>query len=202
MLISVKKSLIIFITLALFVLLIYNSLLPVTTQDAKASSLLQPQYNVWLVFTKVKNDSPLKYKFHNLIWNILNVTSVPLKFHVIVDTLSEEIALKEFKNYMNVTKKKINYFFYDVQSVAASMQDIVSILTPHFSSKPGKKIDQIILFSYVFVFSSGTYYSDALFYMSLGLYRIAPLDQNTAVMLDCDLLFKKDIKLLFDQFDT
>ncbi|KAG5890576.1 hypothetical protein JTB14_012704 [Gonioctena quinquepunctata] len=48
----------------------------------------------------------------------------------------------------------------------------------------------------------GTYYSDALFYISLGLYRIAPLNQNIAILLDCDLYFKKDIGLLFNEFDT
>lgn len=46
----------------------------------------------------------------------------------------------------------------------------------------------------------GTYYSDALFYLSLGLYKIAPANQDKAVMLDCDLYFKKDIALLFDEF--
>lgn len=47
----------------------------------------------------------------------------------------------------------------------------------------------------------GTYYSDALFYISLGLYRIAPVSQARAVLLDCDLYFKQDIKLLFEEFD-
>lgn len=47
----------------------------------------------------------------------------------------------------------------------------------------------------------GTYYSDALFYISLGLYRIAPESQGRAVLLDCDLYFQQDIKLLFEEFD-
>lgn len=45
----------------------------------------------------------------------------------------------------------------------------------------------------------GTYYSDSLFYLSLGLYRIAPKKQMGAVMLDCDLYFKDDIKHLFNE---
>jgi hypothetical protein len=49
--------------------------------------------------------------------------------------------------------------------------------------------------------ASGTYYSDALFYISLGLYRIAPQSQNRALLLDCDLYLKKDIHLVFKEFD-
>lgn len=50
------------------------------------------------------------------------------------------------------------------------------------------------------IFFLGTYYSDALFYISLGLYRIAPKSQQIAILLDCDLYFKKDVSLLFGQF--
>lgn len=55
-------------------------------------------------------------------------------------------------------------------------------MSPHFSSKPG------------------TYYSDALFFLSLGLHRIAPPGQNLAVMFDADTKFRMDIKALFEEF--
>lgn len=57
-------------------------------------------------------------------------------------------------------------------------------MSPHFSSKPG------------------TYYSDALFFLSLGLHRIAPVDQKVAAMFDADTKFRKDVKELFKEFDN
>lgn len=57
----------------------------------------------------------------------------------------------------------------------------------------------MFLFSLYNLFT-GTYYSDALFYISLGLYRIAPKSQQIGILLDCDLFFKQDIHSLFKQF--
>lgn len=51
------------------------------------------------------------------------------------------------------------------------------------------------------VLSSGSYYSDALFYLSLGIHRIAPLEQNEIILLDCDLSFESSIEELFEEFD-
>lgn len=46
-----------------------------------------------------------------------------------------------------------------------------------------------------------SYYSDALFFISLGLHRIA-LNQNRAVIIDIDTKINVDIKLLFDEFNN
>lgn len=46
----------------------------------------------------------------------------------------------------------------------------------------------------------GSYYSDALFYLSLGLHRIADPKMRRGILLDCDVVFRADAKLLFDQF--
>lgn len=73
--------------------------------------------------------------------------------------------------------------YYDVHVLAKELEDIVSTMSPHFSSNPG------------------TYYSDALFFLSLGLHRIAPTDQNKAAMFDADIEFKADVKELFEKFD-
>ncbi|XP_044268502.1 xyloside xylosyltransferase 1 isoform X1 [Tribolium madens] len=141
------------------------------------------EYNVWLIFTKVSQRSPLRYKFHNLLENILNISSVPLKFHIIVDNSSKHLAVGEISDVVSHSNRAIFYKFYDIEMCAKAISDIVDVMTPHFSSKPG------------------TYYSDALFYISLGLYRIAPPSQQTALLLDCDLYFKKDIRLVFEEFD-
>ncbi|KAJ8958857.1 hypothetical protein NQ318_019622 [Aromia moschata] len=158
-------------------------------KDVRHIRLISPalrrrrDYNVWLIFTKVTNISTLSFRFRDLIHNLLNVSSVPLKFNIIVDRVSQGIAenhISEVALYMN---KSLVYSFYDIEESAKKIQDIVEVMTPYFSSKPG------------------TYYSDALFYISLGLYRIAPKNQDIAILLDCDLYFKKDVALLFNEFD-
>ncbi|GJQ78856.1 hypothetical protein Trydic_g8648 [Trypoxylus dichotomus] len=120
------------------------------------------------------------YNFKNLITNLLDVSSVPLHFHIFVDNSSESLARKILVD-ANATSVTYKFSFYDVGASAKLIEDIVDIMTPHFSSRPG------------------TYYSDSLFYLSLGLYRIAPKAQKQAVMLDCDLYFKDDITHLFDE---
>lgn len=74
--------------------------------------------------------------------------------------------------------------YYDVHKLAVQLEDIVSVMSPKFSSKPG------------------TYYSDALFFLSLGLHRIASPNQKFAVMLDVDTKLRKDVKELFKEFDS
>lgn len=106
------------------------------------------EYNIWLIFTKVGTDSPLKYKFHNLIVNLLNVSSVPLKFNVVVDDVSWKIAFTEFGKINNSTMQSVSYIFYNFTEVASKIHDIVTVLTPHFSSRPGN-IDKVsIIFSH------------------------------------------------------
>ncbi|KAJ3655311.1 hypothetical protein Zmor_014446 [Zophobas morio] len=160
--------------------------LPEKLLNKNSISFLPPKkvkdYHVWLIFTKVTERSPLRYKFHNLLENILNISTVSLKFHIIVDNSSKYLATNEISDVVSHSNKPIYYKFYDVEICAKAIEDIVEVLTPHFSSKPG------------------TYYSDALFFISLGLYRIAPVSQTRAVLLDCDLYFKQDIRLLFEEF--
>lgn len=163
-----------------------------------------PQYNVWLIFTKVNERSPLRYKFNNILVNLLTTSSVRLSFHIIVDNSSRAVAAKEISEAVLLTDKNVSYSFYDVEECAESIEDIVSVMTPRFSSKPG--IYRLLVVAddfpnFLLLVFSGTYYSDALFYLSLGLYRIAPKNQKKAVLLDCDLFFKQDVKLLFKEFD-
>lgn len=150
----------------------------ISSSDQKGSD-----YNLWLIFTKVVEQTPLYHNFQRLIENLLAVTSVPIDLHVITDDASKQIAIEIFQQMKsNVNASKITYQFYNVSDFASSIKDIVEAMTPHFSSRPG------------------TYYSDALFYISLGLYRLAPMNQKLAVMIDCDVHFKQDVALLFDQF--
>lgn len=96
------------------------------------------EYNIWLIFTKVTNKSSLTFKFSNLIINLLNVSSVPLEFNVIVDDQSRVIAEKKFYQLEQKTNKALQFKFYDVANCTSQIVDIVAAMTPYFSSKPGE----------------------------------------------------------------
>ncbi|KAK9888921.1 hypothetical protein WA026_001141 [Henosepilachna vigintioctopunctata] len=134
-----------------------------------------------MIFTKVYRGSLLKYKFTNLIANLLNVSSVPLMLNVIVDNSSRGIAEKIIVEQIRTSNRNMTYSFYNIDYCAKIVNDIVEVMS-HFFSKPG------------------SYYSDVLFYISLGLHRIAPKSQKHAILMDCDVFFKRDISLLFDEF--
>lgn len=103
----------------------------------KKVTVRETSYNVWLILTKVVNRSPLILKFKRLILNAINVTSVPLYFHIFVDDNSKIVV----DDFMNETKQLLNvnvkYNCYLIKKAATLIEDIVSIMTPHFSSKPG-----------------------------------------------------------------
>lgn len=95
------------------------------------------EYNIWLIFTKVTNVSTLSYKFRDLLHNLLNVSSVPLRFNIIVDKGSQTIAENQISETLYGNKSMV-YSFYDIEESAKKIQDIVEVMTPHFSSKPGR----------------------------------------------------------------
>lgn len=99
------------------------------------------EFNVWFIFTKVTNASTLSYKFRDLIHNLLNVSSVPLKFNIIVDKISQVIAENQIIDLL-YKNKTVEYFFYDVEECARKIQDIVEVMTPYFSSKPGTYLNK------------------------------------------------------------
>lgn len=105
----------------------------------RATSLTQKrEFNVWLIFTKVKNKSLLANKFGNLVYNLINVSSVPLTFHIIIDEKSKPLAEFHLSDVVYKTNKTLIYKFYNVKECALKIADIVDVMTPYFSSKPGK----------------------------------------------------------------
>lgn len=94
-------------------------------------------YNVWFIFTKVYDRSPLTLKFKALLTSMLNTSSVPLHLHMFVDNGSKGIAKEKILHAMQKTNKTVLYSLYDVKEAAKKIKDIVDVMTPHFSSKPG-----------------------------------------------------------------
>ncbi|XP_063987864.1 xyloside xylosyltransferase 1 [Diachasmimorpha longicaudata] len=140
-------------------------------------------YNVWSIFTKVTTNSPMRRKLRIFTESLMKHSTVNLTFHLITDDDSQVIADDVIKLNSLKLNKTINVQYYDVHKLAHQLEDIVEVMSPKFSSKPG------------------TYYSDALFFISLGLHRIASPQQKFAVMLDVDTKLRKDVKLLFKEFE-
>ncbi|KZC08816.1 PREDICTED: xyloside xylosyltransferase 1 [Dufourea novaeangliae] len=156
-------------------------------EDEISKALLEAEkvyYNVWCIFTKVASNSPMRKKFAIFAESLLRLSSVDIVFHVITDEDSKDVAEKVLEGVLLSTGKFMKVQYYDVHKLASQLEDIVSVMSPHFSSKPG------------------TYYSDALFFLSLGLHRIAPIEQSVAAMFDADTKFRKDVKELFEEFNS
>lgn len=143
---------------------------------------LQPS-NVWCIFAKIDKNTELKTKFKTFLTSLLTYSSIPLHLHVITDVTSKPEGDSIIRNIISKNKKKMLFTFYDVHESAEKISDIVKTLTPHFSSQPG------------------SYYSDALFYISMGLHRIAPVSMYKAILIDCDVKIRGDIKELFQEFN-
>ncbi|XP_043260821.1 xyloside xylosyltransferase 1 isoform X1 [Colletes gigas] len=141
-------------------------------------------YNVWCIFTKVASNSPMRRKFEIFADSLLRLSSVDIALHVITDEDSKDVAKKVLDSVLSSTGKFMKVQYYDVHELASRLEDIVLVMSSHFSSKPG------------------TYYSDALFFLSLGLHRVAPVEQSLAAMFDADTKFRKDIKDLFEEFNS
>ncbi|XP_020294117.1 xyloside xylosyltransferase 1 [Pseudomyrmex gracilis] len=155
------------------------------TSSTTVSTLLHNEtsdYNIWCIFTKVTLNSPMKRKFQIFVDSLLKSTTIDIVFHVISDNDSRHIAQAVIQHVMVNTGKFMKIVYYDVHKLAVQLEDIISVMSPHFSSKPG------------------TYYSDALFFLSLGLHRIAPTHQKFAAMFDADTKFRRDVKDLFQEF--
>lgn len=141
----------------------------------------ETEYNIFIIYTK--QNYLLKMKFELFIKSLLKYSSIRLHLHIISDGKSEHFAEESLKRLINQYKRIVFYTLYSVDDCAAKISDISRIMMPYFSSHPG------------------SYYSDALFYLSLGLHRIVDVNMRRAILIDCDVVFRTDVKRLFDEFD-
>ncbi|KAK6622143.1 hypothetical protein RUM44_001950 [Polyplax serrata] len=140
-------------------------------------------HNIWCIFCKATPASPLRYKFSVFVLSLVNRSSVPLTINLITDDGSRSTAQKVFEHVKNVTKKDFQVTFHDIRDLAAKTSDIINTMRKYFTSQ------------------TDSYYSDALFFISLGLHRIA-VNQTKAIMIDVDTKLNTDVKLLFDEFNN
>ncbi|XP_009881734.1 PREDICTED: xyloside xylosyltransferase 1 [Charadrius vociferus] len=73
---------------------------------------------------------------------------------------------------------------HDVNELTEKLFPIVEAMQKHFSA------------------GSGTYYSDAIFFLSVAMHRIMPKEITQIIQVDLDLKYKTNIRDLFDEFDN
>ncbi|KAM7342600.1 xyloside xylosyltransferase [Cochliomyia hominivorax] len=140
-------------------------------------------YNIFVIYTK--ENYQLHVKFELFIKSLLKFANsgVLLHLHVLTDETSghsvDQILEAEVRRY----RRSIIYSLYNMRLCAEEVMDIVNTMTPYFSSTPK------------------SYYSDSLFFLSLGLHRIADENMERAILLDCDIVFRTDVRLLFNEFE-
>ncbi|EDW01927.1 xyloside xylosyltransferase 1 [Drosophila grimshawi] len=138
-------------------------------------------YNIFVIYTK--ENYRLHMKFDLFAHSLLKHTNAQLHLHIITDKKSEVSVLEILQRKIRKFKRILIYTMYDVKICSEIIQDITDKLLPYFSSSPN------------------SYYSDSLFFLSLGLHRIADKSLDRAILFDCDIVFRSDIRLLFAEFD-
>lgn len=141
----------------------------------------QTEYNIFIIYTK--ENYLLKTKLEMFMKSLLKYASVRLHLHIISDERSESGAESILRTQIQFYKSPVAYTMYSVDECAAQLADITQVMMPYFSSNPG------------------SYYSDALFYLSLGLHRIVDPGMRRAILIDCDVVFRSDIAHLFQEFN-
>lgn len=143
---------------------------------------LSSDYNIFVIYTR--ENYHLNLKFDLFAHSLLKHTSAQLHLHVITDSESQPSVLEILQRQIRRFRRTVIYTIYDVKVCSSIIQDIAAKLSPYFSSTPN------------------SYYSDSLFFLSLGLHRIADRSLNRAILLDCDIVFRSDVRLLFNEFDN
>ncbi|EDW74470.2 uncharacterized protein Dwil_GK21934 [Drosophila willistoni] len=139
-------------------------------------------YNIFVIYTK--ENYHLHLKFDLFAHSLLKHTNAQLHLHVITDKDSQTSVLDILQKQIRRFRRTVIYTMYDVKVCSVIIQDIAAKLSPYFSSAPN------------------SYYSDSLFFLSLGLHRIADTSLSKAILLDCDIVFRSDVRLLFGEFDN
>lgn len=136
--------------------------------------------NVLILFTKAKGNENMKKKLRVCVRSMLNYTSVPVKLHIIGDDISQKVARHVIAQ---IAKKATSFFsvkFHNVKEISDILHKTVSNMQRHFSYKPG------------------TYYSDAIFFLSMALHQV--FAESKIVMIDIDVQFEVDIEELYQEF--
>lgn len=134
-----------------------------------------------MLFTRVQDHIKMKDKLITCLSSLFAHTSTPLHILIITDDSSLPVARNVLFEVTAKHPNNIQVDFYRVDNVVEPLQGLVSYMQPHFTYK------------------EGAYYSDALFFLSIGIHRVFP--HKRLIMTDIDIKFLSDIKELYLHFD-
>ncbi|KAK7496775.1 hypothetical protein BaRGS_00011984 [Batillaria attramentaria] len=135
---------------------------------------------VLMSFVNADNSNSLQMKFKTCMFSMVKLSSAPIVLYVAGDKISQGIAESIVAP---LDKKKVRLVTLDVDALGREMEGLLHTMQHHFSYK------------------GGSYYSHALFFLSIAMHKLAPPTLRRLIMLDADLQFKADIKHLFDLFE-
>lgn len=155
------------------------------TPKAASNNTADSEHNIFVIYTK--ENYLLKTKFELFMKSLLKYATVPLHLHIITDARSKPAAEEIMRTQIGFYKHqpiagRVQYSLYNVTESAGKITDITAAMMPHFTVV-------------------GSHYADALFYVSLGLHRIVDPRMRRAILIDCDVVFRSDVRGLFEEFD-
>ncbi|KTF84053.1 hypothetical protein cypCar_00021269 [Cyprinus carpio] len=145
------------------------------------------RFHALMMFTKVDKSVNLQQKFQVAMRSVAKhgrfLEDEVLVLHYVSDAGSQELGEKMLPELLLDATFRYEVVFHDVGALTEKLFPIVEAMQKHFSA------------------GSGTYYSDAIFFLSVAMHRIMPTELKRIVQLDLDLKFRSNIRDLFQEFN-
>ncbi|XP_031570277.1 xyloside xylosyltransferase 1-like [Actinia tenebrosa] len=153
---------------------------PKSTNITKPEDFPVGEYNILLTLVNMAPSSDLATGMRKCLKSICRHSSIKITVHVVVDDIGEMVVQDFFKT-MKGKCRESEVVYHNVGSLTRQLQPITKVLQESFSS-------------------ARSYYNNPIFFISTALYKIFPPKLTKIIMLDVDMRFFSDIKLLFDMF--
>ncbi|KAF7703648.1 xyloside xylosyltransferase 1 [Silurus meridionalis] len=144
-------------------------------------------YHALMMFTKINTSRTMQSKFEVAMRSMARHGRFRedeiLVLHYVSDAGSKELGMRRLPELLQDATFQYEVVFHDVNDLTEKLFPIVKAMQKHFSA------------------GSGTYYSDAIFFLSVAMHRIMPIEMKRIVQLDLDLKYRTNIRDLFQQFE-
>ncbi|XP_054716888.1 xyloside xylosyltransferase 1-like [Uloborus diversus] len=147
-----------------------------------AGKSTQEAIHVLFLFAHVKRKPDLKNKLSKCMSSLFKYATSPLHLHILTDTSSLNAAIEVLRESASLANNSVEITLYNVNMLLEPLQEFIDAIRPHFSYK------------------KGAYYSDGLFFISICLFKVLPLEK--IIIVDADVKFLDDIKSLHGHFDN
>lgn len=146
------------------------------------NNLHTEEYHVLFTFVNAVKNEKFQNNLRRAVGSLLEHTSTSIKVHVVCDLPSRPVAEKIMAELIS-DQHFHQFFFIDFESTVQKLQSKIENLQKYFSSSPK------------------SYFTNALFFLSIFTHTILPLSIQKVILLDTDIKFKTDVKLLFNIFE-